>query len=498
MKCDETKPFCRRCTETGRNCDGPQQEDTKFVNVTYAQTELGAPPFLNYRRVSIFPNYSDGRESHSFDFFINHVSPLLSRGLDANFWLELVPRLSYSSKIVWHAILAISQLYERNMGESKESLHIHYPPIHNPDYQQALKWYNRSLSTLRDLDSQDSATRSISLVCCLLFVSIEFQQRNVKNAATLLRSGYKLVIDQLNEPQTTNEELDNTGHALFPLFIRQLAQVAQHGHDMDRSSWDKTEKYLLIQKSTEISCIRDARNSIYVLGLRLSWFTRARYEAGNDHSRLTRLEHERMKIQIDLDMWHENFTNYLQTIDTSSTLELQHSSATVWTYYGVCKIWCSPWRDTQQTTYDLHFDTFDMIVTQAGIALDALSQLYQTLPVYSFEMGMIPPLYFTAWKCRHPRIRHQALRLMKQAPLQEGLFLANQTWKAAEKIIEIEESGSKVTLSLNGEEILLPTEEARMYHATIRWESETGAKLHPTLDYWRDEKFLIKGSIPLR
>jgi hypothetical protein len=81
---------------------------------------------------------------------------------------------------------------------------------------------------------------------------------------------------------------------------------------------------------------------------------------------------------------------------------------------------------------------------------------------FTFEMGVIPPLYFTAIKCRDPVVRREAIRLLGLArPRKEGLWDARNLASIAERVVEIEEEGLE-----DGE----PVEEKRVHDA--RWAVE--------------------------
>ena len=51
--------------------------------------------------------------------------------------------------------------------------------------------------------------------------------------------------------------------------------------------------------------------------------------------------------------------------------------------------------------------------------------------VFTFEMGLIPPLYWTALKCRDARIRSKAFDLLKEAPAREGLWNREEALRVA-------------------------------------------------------------------
>ena len=55
------------------------------------------------------------------------------------------------------------------------------------------------------------------------------------------------------------------------------------------------------------------------------------------------------------------------------------------------------------------------------------------------DLGWIPPLFFTAVKCRVRRIRIQAIRLLESAPHREGIWDARILARVARRVVELEE-----------------------------------------------------------
>lgn len=74
-------------------------------------------------------------------------------------------------------------------------------------------------------------------------------------------------------------------------------------------------------------------------------------------------------------------------------------------------------------------------------------------------MGIIPPLYLTAIKCRFPSIRRKAISLLSSSPRREGMWDAFLAVKVAEKVMTIEEEG------LKGSHI--PPERSRIHDTVI-------------------------------
>jgi hypothetical protein len=88
-----------------------------------------------------------------------------------------------------------------------------------------------------------------------------------------------------------------------------------------------------------------------------------------------------------------------------------------------------------QTAFDQHKGRFEDVVHHADIILT----LSGTRPSFTFEMGVIPPLYFVATKCRDPTIRRRALSLLKKALERESSWRASHAARALEQIIALEE-----------------------------------------------------------
>jgi hypothetical protein len=80
-----------------------------------------------------------------------------------------------------------------------------------------------------------------------------------------------------------------------------------------------------------------------------------------------------------------------------------------------------------ETEYDICESEFNTIVSQADILLRTLEECTPkanpTL-AYSFDLGVIPPLYLTVVKSRVSKIRKKALQLLVEHLRREGVWIA--------------------------------------------------------------------------
>ena len=73
-----------------------------------------------------------------------------------------------------------------------------------------------------------------------------------------------------------------------------------------------------------------------------------------------------------------------------------------------------------------------------------------SLPRYSFEIGVLPPLHVAASKCRLPKLRREAIELLRQCTAQEGVWEGYGCAEAYDWVMGIEDSGAIGGLSERG------------------------------------------------
>ena len=94
-----------------------------------------------------------------------------------------------------------------------------------------------------------------------------------------------------------------------------------------------------------------------------------------------------------------------------------------------------------QECYDGYHTQFKNILEAAELIVNISEGQPQSEILFTFEMGLVPPLYFTATKCRHPALRRQAVSLIQRAPGKEGMWDRAEMTYMAQKVIIMEEGG---------------------------------------------------------
>lgn len=110
-------------------------------------------------------------------------------------------------------------------------------------------------------------------------------------------------------------------------------------------------------------------------------------------------------------------------------------------YYFVARIWVETALIPSERAFNDHVEHFRCIVDHASLAI-------RQRAIFIFKSRIIPPLYFTAVKCRVSKIRKRALSVLSLVPRREGLWDRDEYIGVAKRVIDLEESSNLERLFL--------------------------------------------------
>lgn len=170
--------MCRRCSTTGRICEGPS-----YVSLhpwaaykrgsTSSASDAASPPGLTVVSYSPSPLYSlaSERERVIFHNFCSETSGRLSGLFNREFWTRSLPKAAQSHLALWHAGLAVSamQIYRDSVrGVSSVD-------VQNEQYEFALTHFNRAIATMAGMIQGGLVGRGdldVVLLTSVLFIAI--------------------------------------------------------------------------------------------------------------------------------------------------------------------------------------------------------------------------------------------------------------------------------------------------------------------------------------
>jgi hypothetical protein len=178
---------------------------------------------------------------------------------------------------------------------------------------------------------------------------------------------------------------------------------------------------------------------------------------------------EREDLKRSLASWRETF--HLSIL--SGTLVESNDASTIrpQMQHLVAKIWVSVVLDREEMAYDQHNSDFQTI-TDLAVSLGTPQWPASTSrPIFIYEMGFLPLLYFVASRCRHLNTRLLALSLMKKLSIpKENLWDVRTTYYLGKRIVELEHGIQFAPSSLEplSMETLIPPTNKRMADAQVR------------------------------
>ncbi|KAJ6120969.1 transcriptional regulator family: Fungal Specific TF [Penicillium sp. IBT 18751x] len=415
-KCGEEKPYCLRCTSTGRRCCYNNPSPPK----TTGRPQLQLVSFSN----------QGSRERRAFEYYFHHAGPSLSGVLDRAFWRGSVLQFCRREPVVWDAIISLSALYERPpVHETPPEQLINYPAaVKHCYHHEALVWYSRSLSRLQQRINQGVADLTVSLISCVLFIAIELLQGNRMAAQALYRQGARMMVSALSAPTTTSA-------ALEPIFRRIGTWVLIMNGASD-VSWDLNlavpdESFASIEEARDVLC--GIMAEMKALNVDCKAYLRmtgdARLHEVSDLA--TRQQH----LKSRLSQWSRLFTSLEPVQDTSID---GATALLLMTYTGIL-IESEACLNPDQSIYDSYEYEFAQIVNWAPIAVAWTRSSDGKQPPLMFEMGVFLPLFVTGLKCPFPLTRRKAIQCLRESPPAQGFFMSVPASHIVSIIVGLEE-----------------------------------------------------------
>ncbi|QKX57630.1 uncharacterized protein TRUGW13939_04748 [Talaromyces rugulosus] len=214
IKCDENKPFCQKCVNTGRSCDG-YESPFRFVTNSAHGSDLKSD-------VTLQPEIA----TEDIDL-LNHcfsTKTLFDVKLACDEEARQVLQASLTDPPIRHAVLSLRALREdlETSGDGPAS-----PAQLTPSYHYGLQQYSMALGALAsNLSSPSSNGLKSALLCCQILISIEQVRKNYAAMAQHIVHGLSIMHQYRARPGfVTANKLVPTQHDQLPsldIFIIKL------------------------------------------------------------------------------------------------------------------------------------------------------------------------------------------------------------------------------------------------------------------------------------
>lgn len=415
--------MCRKCTSTGRKCEGYPALPTGQAAYSWAHlfSLQNVAPIVTRRNPSSMGT-SDDMEARALDFFRAQVAPVLSQHSNKQFWNILVSQVSQSEPAVRHALVCIGSMYE---GLSNTNSNI----LAASQETFAITQYNLSLNKLISAASD----RNMTLLVCLLFICIETLRGNKSMAIEHCRHGIT-ICNSLPQGLSgwAKQELQ-------PMFLR----LATFPYYFGVEAGEFPEPVGLISDPLAVDVTAEERSTAW------DWLinrTVRLVRLGLSH-RQGPLRHlptpahlydEQRRISGVLAAWRNYYKNSrLQGSIVSLEDMPSHLFDEMKCIIGA--IWVSCCLNSDELIYDEYIEDFEELIQLSQQLVDLKAEEITPKPKFIFEMGFIPYLYFIVLNCRRLDLRLAALRYMPLVGYErESFFSARNCYYVGMRCIELE------------------------------------------------------------
>jgi hypothetical protein len=372
--------------------------------------------------------------------------------------------------------------------------------------QFELLQYNKAIRHLRMHLSGHGVTLKVTLMCCVLLISLEFLRGDIERAILHLQGGMSILENHhtnSGNSQDVPASEDHIARKLNEIFYRLRGQWLLCGR-MTPSLNDAESISVPLMVDKPFSSMDEARSWLdrlmeatfqFIHFTIKSHYTPSFTKIGRDIEKFLSATHTPLCTQLG--MWSENFETFIAQHGPLTDGKFFNSSTILRMLYIISSIWLSACIMPEESAFDAKIPEFSSLVILASsltsppnVDMDSLESnpkpSSKRTCSFTFDMGAIAPLYFTATACRDRKIRRDAISLLGSClPRREGLWDADIMQYVARRVVEIEEVGLNefVAASSNpalAKETFLPPEHDRVVDVTIhhRQDSQnTGRKL---------------------
>jgi cholestenol delta-isomerase len=456
VKCDETKPTCTRCHQTGRTCDGYRTLQKSLSRSTsYGETHSPSAP----GSLPALPTFDDPRQRELFAYFVYCASDASNLYFGANFWARRVLQLSLSEASIRYALCSLSALQCQSTIPPLSKLQSDTFELHN----YALQQYNNAVRCTQTLlaESSDGSEDKLikGLVACALFVCYENFTGNYQMSHMHLQNGLHIITRESRKRRHFRIPKDII--QVFKRLDLQAVTFSDSRVPYPNRLWKEPIELLLPSPPAEFSPIEDYIDVV-------SGLSRWMFDTAALSESCPILSEDHQSANRALSQWNLDLSSFSTGHGTKTKEQLQRPIALLEMYRIIMDIIIAVGVHRKETLHDDYLHSYKHVLALGeGLVRDSAPASRNQF--FCFDIGIIFPLFWVAIKCRDPATRRRSLKLLFSLHHQEGAWKSITAAKAAEFVIGVEEEGLESVVN----QWQVP-EEKRVHLVNATADAETG------------------------
>lgn len=434
-----------------------------------------------------------------FQHFQSHTASELSGYFDSVFWSRLVLQQCHAEVAIRHAVVALGALY-KTLDKHSESPPTSPAPSADPidsayrHWEVAIRSYSSACTSLLSMTSQDSNMNRTRLMASILLACFDSFIGDHKQAIRQIQNGLRL-LEELRA-QRRRAFLSRPEEPVEDEIIQMFTRLAIQAKSYDMAfHFPKPFVIQLRQPSIEASSppsdggspvslhqepipeqfqsLHDARIAWDTLVERMFRFTETLFSTTQNGPMgilPATLRQYGLGFRNHIEAWSEAFEHILSSRSAPGVSSQEKAAIAVVKMSQIMGqiLFLMTFSDSEA-----HFDAFQpQFKTLVDLGREVVgdeerraaerrcpdprtcrhhrthdSDIFggheytasHIKPSFSADLGIVPPLYVVATKCRNPVIRRQAIQLLRSSSRREGMWDSELTARIGTWVMDIEE-----------------------------------------------------------
>lgn len=386
--------------------------------------------------------FETDQECQVFDYFRLMSASRSGLFFGSDFWTGRVLQISHADTAIRHAVFALGALQLER--ESADSL------VRNQRSDFAFQSYSKAIThtgKLLLLSGRDNFEKG--LVACVLFICYESLQGHYSMAQMHLQNGLRIISEADKDPSMSGEtHRQEIPVDILHVFSRLDLQAMSLSESSSPYPFVNSFRRMKPPEPVplQLSSLAEAQ---YHLFEHTKWlFLLGEMLETTKLANIEELLLRRIGCDDGLARWLTALNNFLAKSRHNGTWthELQYAYNLLRVYHGITITLCQPFANDAELFFDQHYLQFNTMLNLLESIASATSsapgsQLPPTKLFFSFELGVVLPLFIISTKCRDPTLRRRAIALLYSINRREGLWDSQGAAKVAETIMNMEEEG---------------------------------------------------------
>lgn len=441
LKCDESKPECKRCTKDQRKCDGY----SKHIPIRSNHNRPWSVTVLLHKPESSSPCFGDMMLVDRTDNALHHharvyaAHDLISFDTGRGFWQQLAFPLSHIVKPVRHAIIALGGAHRCFWASNPAEGALVHADVRN----EAIQKYNEAIQCIQSRIAEGlEDNNQTTLTCCVIFICIENLLGRFSHAVCHLHAAIRLLNchrQKLQHPPSSkipviyglkrgHSTYEDDMHDIISEMIYWLSQnVALYTGDLyvPELDWHPCIPSILGDETLPFSSLQEAQESLSYLDFV--------YEANFNGDTTSDDIQRHRSCPLPLKAVSRHYTNAANLTQAaynvwSSRLDLFKRSMSG-VQLGPQEQQSLAWCELQQALWRAFLNCSDGGYTKENSCqiLERVEDILQiesaqTRPVFKFDGDLLSSVGFVCTACRDGDVRNRAISLLRSIRRREGVF----------------------------------------------------------------------------